>query len=120
MKKNYFLLILLLPLSGFSQILLQTAEEDELVNSFSSLRSSIWTSTVNISKSSLEVRGIIAQPNEEFSALPRDFFSFSIKGKPTNGIAPLINNGDFQPSVKLQAGYSRSYIFVDPNDESTN
>lgn len=89
-----------------SQSLLQTSDGIEIVNDNRMLMNDVLLGNVNTSDESLQLKAILALKNKT-ELLPSEYFTFSVKGKPSNGISKLFSGGDFNVNSSYKIGFNK-------------
>jgi hypothetical protein len=95
--------------ASLGQTFFENAEGDELFISPDNVSNSRLLGKVNTTTESLEFRTFIGF-TPVGKILPKKYLTVSIKGKPSDGIATLFNNGNFNTSTSASIGY----IIVNP------
>lgn len=125
MKKLYILTVmgLLLIKPAFAQIFFEDAEGDEIFITPDELTNNRILGKVNTSAQTLEFRSFISLPNPD-GIIPQKYITVAVKGKPSDGIATLFNNGNFNTSTSASLGYIMVKPFssknIEANDKTTD
>lgn len=93
-----------------SQSLLQTSDGVEIVNNNMNVTNDVLLGNVNTSDESLQLKAILALKNTT-GVLPSKYFTFTVKGKPSNGVSKLFSGGDFNVNSSYKIGFSKLNLF---------
>lgn len=119
MKKIAFFIVLLWGSHISSQSLLQTSDGVEIVNNNMNVAHDILLGNVNTSDESLQLKAILALKNKT-RVLPSEYFTFTVKGKPSGGVSKLFSGGDFNVNSNYKLGFNQLGLFSDKSMNSTS
>lgn len=98
------------PLLLRGQVLLETQQGDIVTFAPNAVTSSLF-GVLNANDQSLSVRFLYGLPNP-VGVLPKKYFSFGLKAKPTNGIASLISDGKLSAGANISAAFTKIDLFT--------
>ena len=101
--------LLLLPVMGFSQVLLESTDGEELLQNTIGITNSSVIGNFNISEQSAQFKAIVVLPHD--GIIPNQYFTFGLKAKPTNGVSTLFSGGKLNPGTNLNMSYTKMNLF---------
>ena len=96
---------------GFSQVLLETTDGEELLQNTIGITNSSVIGNFNISEQSAQFKAIVVLPHDDI--IPSQYFTFGLKAKPTNGVSTLFSGGKLNPGTNFNMSYTKMNLFSD-------
>ncbi len=100
------------------QVIIESTDGTEIatnIDASSPLSKTTFLGLVNTTEQSFQLKSIIAKRDDaNLGSQLESYFIINLKAKPSDGIATLFNNGNFNPSTTSSLTYGRSYVFSKP------